>query len=693
MAYFKNNWFLIRLTSIFVALALLPTCSQALVQFDDQEQIEKIGIETTNKLKLNHYRYIKIDDKFSDELFDQYLSKLDPNKNYLLQSDLTQINQYRLQLDDALTKGDLAPALTIFNIYQQRLENRLEWIINILNQGVEQFDFTLDETLNINYEARHWAISESQLNDRWRKSIKLAVLNLKLADKPEPDIAKLLIKRYKNQLERAHQTNIHDVFQLYMNIVSQKYDPHTEYFAPRRSENFNINMRLSLDGIGAILQSDQEFTKVVRLVPGGPADLSGQLKPLDKITGVAQGDKGKMVDVIGWRLDDVVKLIRGPKDTVVRLQLIPKSAENDMTSTEISIVRNKVLLEEQAASKSILEVTADNKTWKIGIITIPTFYLDFDAYHAGDANYKSTTRDVRKLLAELEKEQVNGIVIDLRNNGGGSLNESNTLTGLFIHKGPTVQIKDSKGRVQIFNDPNAGVSYSGPLAVMVNRLSASASEIFAGAIQDYQRGIIIGSQTFGKGTVQTLLPLTEGQLKITQAKFYRISGNSTQHLGVTPDISLPNIIDHNDIGEDALDNALPWDSIRPLLYKPLDDFNPTYTDVLKTKHIERIKSVPDYQFKLAQISWLEKSRDRTEISLNEKKRIIEREENKQWQLDQENKRRTQQGQELIASFAELEKDNKNKLLHTSDPQDAYLTETAQILVDSIQLQQRHIAAH
>lgn len=689
MAYFIIKGLTKKLAAVFLPLLLLSSNLYALLQLDDNEQLKKTSIEIINKLKLNHYRYLSIDDDFSSKLFDRYIDQIDPAKNYLLQTDITAIEKYRLELDNALNRGDLRPASEIFNRYQQRLDARLEWIIRLLSHGVEQFDFTLGEALDTDYESRTWATSEEQLDEMWRKTIKLAVLNLKLADKPSEEIADLLLKRYKNQLNQIHQTNAQDVFQLYMNIVSQAYDPHTEYFAPRRSENFNINMSLSLEGIGAVLQSDQEFTKVVSLVPGGPADLAGQLKPSDRITSVGQGTDEAMVDVIGWRLDDVVQLIRGPKETTVRLQVISKANGKETPPREIAIVRNKVLLENQAATSEIIEVQSETRNWKLGVIKIPGFYADFEAYHAGDSDYKSTTRDVHKLLLELQEKRVDGVIVDLRNNGGGSLNEANSLTGLFINQGPTVQIKNARGRVEVLNDPYPGTVYEGPLAVIVNRLSASASEIFAGAIQDYQRGIIIGGQTFGKGTVQTILHLSEGELKITQAKFYRISGESTQHRGVVPDISLPDRMAHDDIGEDTLVDALPWDSIRPLLYKTLEGYSAANTALLETHHIERVKSDPDYSFLMAQLDWVQKNRSETQISLNEKKRIAEREADKQWLLEQENKRRQAKGLEPIAQLEEPEKeDSENPSDKDKDKEnnpDVYLNETAKILIDSIKL--------
>ncbi len=676
----------IRATTLaLMTITLFCNPGYAIIPVQGNDDLKQTSIEIVNQLKLNHYRYISIDNDFSSQLLDKYLDQLDPGKAYLLNQDIKEFQNYRYSLDNALNKGNLEPAFVIFNRYQQRVEERLNWVINQLSEnGVNQFDFSRDETLELDREQASWADSPQSLEQLWSKRIKNAVLNLKLADKPLEDITELLLKRYKNQLNRLNQTNIEDAFQLYMNIVAKSYDPHTEYFAPRRSENFNINMSLSLEGIGAVLQSDQEFTKIVRLVPGGPADLTKELKPADRIIGVAQDDK-PMVDVVGWRLDEVVDLIRGPKGTTVRLELMSKDSENQQ-SREISIVRNKVLLEEQAAQKKVLEIDSNGEQIKIGVIDIPTFYADFAAYQAGDPNYKSSTRDVKRLLKELEQEKVDGVIIDLRNNGGGSLGEANALTGLFIKTGQTVQVKNARDQVKILKDGDPEVAYDGPLAVMVNRLSASASEIFAGAIQDYQRGPIIGGQTFGKGTVQTLSPLKQGQLKITQAKFYRISGESTQHKGVIPDIQLPTIIDVNEIGEDALKDALPWDSIRPVLYKKVGNTQ-LLLDEIKGLHLTRVQSSPDFLYRISQIERVEKIRNKTTISLNELARIKEQTESRQWRLDTENKRRLAKGLEPINSLDDLEEPEED------DPADPYLIESSHILHDYITLNNRQIARH
>ena len=539
------------ITSATLAIPSLATVKETSKETSIETSIEVLAplpIYTTttqnivNALSTRHYVPAALDNELSSRIFDAYIEDLDPSKSYFLQSDIDEFERYRYKMDEALKRGNLSPAFDIFNRYHVRVTTRFEKVLAILDQGLERFDFTISEDLLIDRETIPWAQTEKQLDELWRKRVKDAILNLKLTDKEPEKIQELLHKRFSNRLTRSRQTNNEDVYQLYMNSFTKTYDPHTQYFSPRTSENFNINMSLSLEGIGAVLQLEDEYTKVVSLVTAGPADKAGVLKPNDKIVGVGQGKVGDMIDVIGWRLDEVVQLIRGQKDTVVRLDIIPAS-ESDADPKIISIVRNKVELEEQSAQSEVIEIEQFGAAHKIGIVSIPTFYIDFQALQKGDSDYKSTTRDVKKLINDLVAQGVEGIVIDLRNNGGGSLQEAKTLTGLFIERGPTVQIRSKSNRVDILDDRDTSFLYDGPLAVLVNRLSASASEIFAGAIQDYDRGIIIGSQTFGKGTVQSLLPLNRGQLKLTQAKFYRISGESTQEKGIIPDITYPSSFD------------------------------------------------------------------------------------------------------------------------------------------------------
>lgn len=663
--------------------------------------------QSLHQLLGRHYERQRLNDDLSNKVFDLYIESMDGTRSYFLDSDIKEFEKYRYKLDDDLIKGDLTSAFTMYNRLQQRVSERLSFMLKQLPEKAKKFDFKKDESLSLDRENASWAKTSKELDELWRKRLKNSVLNLRLADKEEDSIYELLEKRYQNQLNRTHQIKEDDAFQVFMNAVGHAFDPHTAYQSPRNTENFNINMSLSLQGIGAVLQSEDEHTKVVRLIAAGPAEKAGELKPADKIIGVGQADD-EIVNVVGWRLDEVVDLIRGPKGSKVRLEIIPASS-NDESTEVLSIIRDEVKLEEQSAQKEIIEMEDKNgKKLKVGVIDIPTFYIDFQGRQEGKEDFRSTTRDVEKLLNELKDDGIDGLVIDLRNNGGGSLDEALALTDLFIDRGPVVQVRYSNGYVQVlpeFKHQNSGLVYDGPLAVLTNRLSASASEIFAGAIQDYGRGIIVGGQTFGKGTVQSVLPLERGQLKLTQAKFYRVSGDSTQHQGVIPDILFPSLFDKEKIGESSLDEALPWDTIRPAGYRATKEIQ-QWLPVLREQHQTRIQDNPDFIYLRDLKALREELNDRTDLTLNEKKRIQEREDNEAQQLAIENQRRKVKGEELLESLDDLDKDDeenseaddsadeKDQASSKSDSEDdekdeepdALLKETGQILVDLLNLQ-------
>ena len=636
-------------------------------------------------LKRHHYNKPPLNDERSLKIYDSYLKLLDPSRSYFTAADIAEFDQWRTQFDDLLKSGDLDPGFIIYKRHLDRLKQRLDFVLAQLDDGVDKLDFSIDESLQTDREKAPWAKNSAELDDLWRKRLKDEALRLKIAGKEPKAIQELLLKRYKNQISRLEQTRGEDIFQAYINAFAQTYDPHTNYLSPDNAENFDINMSLSLEGIGAVLQNDNDYVKVVRLVPAGPADKSKQIVPADKIIGVAQGN-GEMVDVIGWRLDEVVKLIRGPKGSVVRLEVIPASnAPNDQTSKVVAITREAVKLEEQAAKKSVLQLEHDGRPFKLGVIEIPAFYLDFKALRAGDKDYKSTTRDVKKLLTELEQEKVDGVVIDLRNNGGGSLQEATELTGLFIDQGPTVLVRNSDGRVDVLADEQAGAFYKGPLAVLVNRLSASASEIFAGAMQDYHRALILGGQTFGKGTVQTVQPLNHGELKLTLAKFYRVSGQSTQHQGVIPDISYPADVDTKEIGESALPEALPWDSIRAAVVPEMNPFKPFLAE-LKARHDARITENPDFVFTRDRLALTQELMHETAVSLNEEKRRAKQQQIEKRQLTLENTLRQAKGEEPLAALAKEDETSphiEDKKLKPEE--DAYLAESGRILLDYLGL--------
>ena len=679
--------------ALVIGLAALPAAhavSKAqqwdYLQPDRDQMIASLNV--VELLKRHHYSKPPLDDAGSRKMYAGYLKMLDPARMYFTAEDIKAFDRWETEFDDFLKAGNLKPGYAIYKQQLTRLDQYLEYALGELNQGIDKIDFSIVESFETDREKAQWAPNDAALKDLWRKRLKDEVLRLKIANKEPKAIETLLIKRYKNQQKRLQQTRSEDVFQSYINAFAQTYDPHTTYLSPDNAENFDINMSLSLEGIGAMLQGDNEHVKIVRLIPAGPAEKSKLVAPADKIIAVGQGKK-ELVDVIGWRLDEVVKLIRGPKGSQVRLEIIPASnAPNDQTSKTVTITREAVKLEEQAAKKSILNLDQDGRKVKLGVIEIPAFYLDFKAYRSGDPEYKSTTRDVKRLITELQKEHVEGIVIDLRNNGGGSLQEATELTGLFIEQGPTVLVRNSDGRIDVLADEQEGIFYKGPLTVLVNRLSASASEIFAGAMQDYHRALIIGGQTFGKGTVQTIQPLNHGELKLTLAKFYRVSGQSTQHQGVIPDISYPADMDITEIGESALPEAMPWDSIKPALTPASDPFKPFISE-LKARHDARTDNDPDFVFSRARLALNQRLMQDTKISLNEIERRAQYAKIEQKQLDIENARRAKKGEEPLKTM--IKDDEEDHLAVAEDDKklkpedDAYLAETGRILLDWLSL--------
>lgn len=634
---------------------------------------------------LSRYHYnkkTKLNDSISSVIFDRYLKALDFSKSYFVQSDLDQFEKDRFKYDDYLKEGYLDPAFNIFNTFKQRVDERMSFVKSLFEN---EFDFSIDEFYQLKREKAPWPANSSEANEIWRKRLKNDALILKLDGTEWEKIKERLIKRYDNYRKAIFQYSAEDIFQLVMNSYTEVVDPHTNYLSPATSENFKISMSLSLEGIGAQLQTEDEYTKVVEIIPGGPAYKSNLLHRDDKIVGVAQGDDGEMIDVLGWKITDVVQLIRGPKETIVRLQIIPADGGQNASIKEITLKRDKVKLEEQAAKKEIIEIKNEGKTFRIGVINIPAFYSDFEAIQRGDKDYKSTTRDVRLLLDSLNNEKVDGVIIDLRNDGGGSLDEAIRLTGLFITDGPIVQVKNSDEKIDVGNDPDRAIIYDGPMAVLVNRFSASASEIFAGAIQDYGRGLIVGEQTFGKGTVQNLIDLNRlrpksdipsGQLKITIAKYYRINGGSTQHLGVVPDISFPSAIDPSDFGESAEPSALPWDQIKPIQYQVYGNLK-TIIPALNEKHEKRIKSNSEFDYLLEEIEDYRSAKNKVEISLNETVRKKEKEIEDEKRFQRENERRSRLGLKLLQKGEVANRDEKQI--------DPLLKEGAIILSDLILL--------
>ena len=598
-------------------------------------------------LEQNHYRHIVIDDRFSPQVFERFLSALDGQHSYFLASDVSGFERWRTKFGDMIHTGEMDPAYLIFNVFQQRNRERMNYALKLLDT---EPDWTVDESFTFDREHTPWPATQAEMDELWRLRVKNDAVSLMLTGKNWSDTAELLRKRYQRVLSRLDKISPEDVFESLMNAYCAVYDPHSNYFSPRSSEEYRIQMSLSYEGIGASLQLTDDFISVTNILPGGPAAADGSIKPNDRITGVAQGHDGPMTDVIGWRLDDVVQQIRGKGGTIVRLQILPAGATPGTAERIVELTRNKVTLEAQAAKKEVRQIQRNGHTYKVGIITVPSFYNDMDAASGGDANNRSTTHDVRRLLQALAAGGgIDALVLDLRGDGGGYLPEAIGLTHLFINHGPVVQLKDTAGQLEVLDEPDPGQAYSGPLAVLVDRTSASASEIFSGAIQDFHRGVIIGQTTFGKGTVQSVIPLdrwsarpTEGQVTVTIGKFYRITGESTQLRGVVPDIVLPSPISSEDVGESVLEHALPWDRIASVPFHALVP-EPSLVQTLAGEENDRAMHNADYQWLLASLTSLDSARNEKTLSLNLKKRQQQRTAQDLARLTQENTRRGADG--------------------------------------------------
>jgi len=622
------------------ALAAFNT-TQAVEMLMPLQQQTEAALISSKVLDRYHYKHMALDDGLSSQIFDNYLKSLDSEKLYFMQADIDHFSGARTRLDDAILNQNLSIPFGIFNLYQRRFSERLDYSRSLLKKG---FDFETKESYQFTRKDAPWAKSTEELNELWRKRVKNDWLRLKLAGKDDKSIANILDKRYEKSLNSLSKMKSEDVFQNFMNAYATAIDPHTNYLGVRASEEFDISMRLSLVGIGAVLLIRDEYTTIREVLAGGPAALSGKLKAGDRIVGVAQGKNGPMVDVMGWRIDDTVMLIRGDEDTVVQLDVLPAEAGADDKHQIITLVRKKISLDRQAAKKSVIEVKDERATRHIGVITLPSFYEDFAAHQQGDKDYKSATRDVSRLLDELKKEHVDGVLVDLRNNGGGSLSEAIDLTGLFIDRGPVVQQRDSEGHVSVESDDNAGVAWDGPLGVLINRASASASEIFAAAIQDYGRGVVIGEPSFGKGTVQTVVSLDRlvkndkpvlGDLKMTVAQFFRVNGGTTQLRGVTPDVSMPTMTDTEEFGESSFNNSLPWTEIKAADYTPAGNMKGVVPTLI-ANHDKRISQDQDFKYLREDIAELTTLRQKNLISLNEAERRKVRREQEAREKSREN---------------------------------------------------------
>jgi len=680
----------IRVTVVALAVAVLTVVSSAILcpaQTVDALHPESKQSISSKKiaqlLRQYHFDHKRIDDEVSNEMLDLFIIRYDRNRMYFLASDIAKFENFRYTLDDDVRAGKLEDAFIIFNTLKTRVAQRMLYIEQRLRQP---FNFNLEEDYQIDRSEAKWAASTEGLDELWRKKLKNEALNLKLTGKAEDAVVKTLTRRYSNLKKRIDQYQSEDVFQDFINALAETFDPHTSYFSPISSDNFGIDMSLSLEGIGAQLTTEDDYTKVVRIIPGGPADRSKKLWANDKIIGVAEGSDGEMIDVIGMRLDDVVQKIRGHKGSKVRLEILAADTPPGSPSTQIMLTRDKVILEERASKSDTVEFLHEGQSYKLGIIDIPTFYIDLEAQRRGEPNYKSTTRDVKRLIRELEGAGVDGIIIDLRRNGGGSLQEAIELTGLFIEDGPVVQVKSSIGSKRVENDPDPDLFYGGPLAVIVDRFSASASEIFASAIQDYGRGLILGSQTYGKGTVQNLIGLERfirpqnddryGQLKVTIAKFYRITGGTTQHHGVIPDINFPSVYNEMDFGENKQLHALPWDEISPAIFKSYDEVS-MFLSKLRLNSKQRTSKDREFQYIRDDIQAYLADKAKNSISLKETDRAAQREKLQTRDLVRANERRALKGLEPLKKDDKIPQDDRAP--------DAILDESELVMADFISL--------
>ena len=643
-----------------------------------EKKHEKIGALVERFIERSHYNHTKVDDELSSLIFKKFIESLDENRSYFIKDEINAFEIYRFKIDDMLGSDAIDPIYDIFNAYRKRASERMEFALALLE---EEPDFTLQETFKFDRSDIDWPTTTIDLDEIWRKRVKNDALSLILNDKTWDEAKEILTKRYERFSKQLNQINSDDIFETFMNSAVHSLDPHSSYFSPRNSEEYQIQMSLSYFGIGASLSIEDDYVSIVNIIPGGPAAIDGRLKPKDRITGISQGEDKSMTDVIGWRLDDVVRLIRGPENTVVKLQILPGGSNPGETENIIELTREQIKLEESAAKSKIIVTQREKEQFKIGVIDIPSFYRDFRALKSGDEEFTSTTSDVKRLVSNLENDNIDALVIDLRNNGGGHLTEATALTGLFIDNGPVVQLRNANGRISRLDDPDPvpRSAYNGPLVVLVNRYSASASEIFAAAIQDYERGIVVGQQTYGKGTVQNLYALDQyvrrnqdelGQLTLTIGKYYRVTGESTQNRGVIPDIELPSYIDIDNTGESSRDTALPWDKIKPSRYKKNQSMEEPINQ-LRELHTERRKTDPELIFLQKDIEESSLYRKKTTVSLNLNKRISERED------------REERKEEI--DKIRIEANNNDEAQEENEDRDINLNETAAIATDLVKL--------
>lgn len=661
-----------------LSLALTAAATQTETLLGPKDQHVKVSRLATTFFEHSHYRRAKIDDDVSSDIHDRYLKALDPNRMYFLAGDVESFEKYRKSMDDFVRTGRVDAVFDVFKVYLTRAKTQVGLALELLEV---EHDFTIDEEYYFDRSELNWAATQAELDNIWRKRVKHDLLSLVLTGKTQEEAKEVLVTRYERVMKRNTELTSDQVFETFMNAYADTLDPHSNYFSPRNADEYNIQMSLQYYGIGASLQLDEDYVTVLDVIPGGPAHVDGTLAPNDRIIGVAQAS-GEVVDVVGWRLDDVVQLIRGPGDSVVRLQILPAGATPGSDVNILELTRGKVTLENQAAQKDVIELERSTGALKLGVITVPSFYQNYQARAKGDQDYASVTKDVARYIAELEDEDIDGLVLDLRGNGGGQLSEAVGLSGLFIDRGPIVQLREHSGQLRVYRDEVRGVAYDGPLAVLVNRYSASASEIFAAAIQDYGRGIVIGQTTFGKGSVQNIYPLDRrsrgdgpryGQLHLTMGKYYRVTGGSTQHRGVEPDIVLPSAIDLDEVGESTRDSALPWDEIKSTEFRR-EIRHRADLDALIANHDKRAAGDAAHRYLLESIAISESIRDKDYVTLNLETRQNEREALEARRLSNTNRFRLARGLAEVESLEDLEDE---------DEPDILLDETAEILADAV----------
>lgn len=697
---FKKVYLLLVLGAALACKAAPPKHTVAVLNADDIKPDPQQGVvakQVAELISKYNYKRVDLNDSISEVVYKRYIKELDENHYYLLSSDITSFDKYKNALDDDLKDGNLNDIFYIFNVYQRRYEDRIKFSLAHVN---DNFDFTQNGTFTFDRSEMPWVSSTTDMNKLWLERVKYDLLNLKLANADMAKNRETLKKRYESLLGQSNKLSNQDVFQIFMDAFTEAIDPHTNYFTPFQASQFNIEMSRSLEGIGATLASENEYVTIKTIVPGGPADKSKQINVDDRIVAVAQGKAGEFQNIIGWRIDNAIQIIRGTKGTVVRLEVLPKGASSKPKIIEL--VREKIILKDQSAKKEIRTYQSNGKTIKIGVITLPAFYLDFADYKSGNPNYKSTTRDVKLILDTLKQQGVDGVVVDLRENGGGSLSEAISLTGLFIKTGPVVQVRDTRNQIESDTDDDPDVAYSGPLAILVDRFSASASEIFSGAIQDYGRGLIIGTQTYGKGTVQNAIDLDKvirpsigdmvsniggtkktgtgstnkyGQLNLTIAKFYRISGSSTQHKGVTPDIMFPSLIPLDKYGEDTEPSALPFDVINKADYAKVGDFSQVVPQLAKL-HDQRMQGSQSYKLLMDDLADQKKHEDEKSVTLNEAQLKQQRDAEEAKAFERDNARRVALGYKPLT---------KGQSKPKGEDLDFLKIEAGQILTDYINL--------